>query len=250
MSIMSVPFDLALFDLEPRDIKVYEAMLSSSDGLSIRTLAAMTNLNRGTTFEIIKKLQRLGLISSHYRLSRKYYAAQDPSFLQKYAEERYQTMGHEITKVHDYATELQKMQALESFTQFSQVYEGEDEIALLLHDVLDTVAVLSHKQYQVISSAEVSNHMYSRFENFTKQRIRRGIAVQVLGIGGSDSLAALAERKWLATDEVPACYIIIYGSKVAQIYIGPQGNIQGSVTDNHGIAALYNLLFKTMWNAL
>ncbi len=78
---MSIPFNTQLFGLEPRDIKVYEAMLPETDGISIRALADKTHMNRGTVFEIIKKLVLDGIVTSHYKLSRKYYVAQKPAFL-------------------------------------------------------------------------------------------------------------------------------------------------------------------------
>jgi sugar-specific transcriptional regulator TrmB len=247
---MKVQFDYRLFDLEPRDIAVYEAMLSEAEPISIRALADKVHMNRGTTFEIIKKLVKAGLAASHYKLSRKHYAALAPDAVQKYAEERYRDMGGELDKVKEYVTELKNVQTSDALGRFSQVFEGEDEIAVLLHDVLDTVSTLPDKTYRVVSSAEVRNHMYRKFENFTKQRIKRGVNVRVIGVGPTDQLRELADRKWLSTEQTPACYIIVYGDKVAQIALGEHGNVYGSVVENAGVAQLQSLLFDRLWDAL
>ncbi len=247
---MKMTFDTELFGLEPRDMLVYETLLSCPDDISIRTLAAKTRLNRGTAFEVMKKLVACGLVAAHYKGSRKHYRALDPSSVQSYAERRSQAIVTELTKVDNYVTSLEAISKFDATGQFGQLYEGQDEIALLLQDVLSTVAAIDSKSYRVVSSAEVSNHLYAKFRNFTRQRIRLKLSVRVLAIGGEDSLAGLAERKVLSSEQIPPGYIIIYGSKVAQISLNHAGDIQGSVVDNAGIAQLQSVLFDALWEAV
>jgi predicted transcriptional regulator len=247
---MKLTFDSSLFDLEPRDLVVYEAMLINPEACSIRTIAAQVNMNRGTAFEIIKKLVTCGVVAGYYRNSRKYYRAEPPENLAKYAALRQQSMTDELTKVTHYAEQLRSLRPQEISPQFGRHYDGEDEIAALLQDVLATVAELPEKAYRVISSAEVRNHMYGKFRNYTRNRIKQGLFVKVIGVGGKDTKADLSERKILTTDEVPASYIIIYGDKVAQITLTSLGNIQGSVVENPGIAQLQRLLFDKLWEKI
>lgn len=241
-------FDTELFGLEPRDLLVYETLLNCPEDVSIRTLASKTRLNRGTAFEVLKKLVSCGLVAAHYKGSRKHYRAQDPRSIQAYAENRRQAISGELAKVDNYVTALEAVSKYDAAGPFGQLYEGQDEIALLLQDVLSTVAVLPSKSYRVISSAEVSSHLYAKFRNFTRQRIRLKLSVKVLAIGGEDSLANLAERKRLSSEHIPPGYIIIYGSKVAQISLNHAGEIQGSVVDNAGVAQLQKILFDALWD--
>ena len=247
---MKLSFDYTLFGLEPRDLAVYEAMLRNQEASSIRTIAAEVNMNRGTTFEIIKKLVRLGLVAGYFKNSRKYYRARSPASLRRYAKERQGNITDELQKVERYVSELESLHPKDSLQQFGQHYEGEEEIAVLLKDVLATVAAAKDKTYRVISSAEVRHHIYGKFQNFTRQRIKLGVFVRVLSVGGEDQLAELAERKRLTSDEVPASYIIIYGDKVAQITLTTLGEIQGSVVENAGVAQLQRLLFDKLWETL
>lgn len=247
---MKLTFDNNLFGLEPRDLKVYETMLLSQEPVSIRTLAASANLNRGMAFEIIKKLVGLGLVSGQYRGSRRMYRAEPPEALRRHAEAAQNALADELPKLQSYTRQLEAVAPKEPDPQFGRHYDGEEEIAALLRDVLTSVSGLEEKSYRVISSAEVSNHMYRKFHNFTRQRIKHGISVRVIGVGGEDKLAELAERKRLATGEVPASYIIIYGDKVAHISLTSLGDIQGSVTENAGVATLQKLLFDKLWESL
>ncbi|MDB5181241.1 MAG: putative transcriptional regulator, partial [Candidatus Saccharibacteria bacterium] len=211
---MKLSFDYTLFGLEPRDLAVYEAMLTNPEASSIRTIAAQVNMNRGTTFEVIKKLVRIGAVASYYKNSRKYYRAAPPDSLKKYAEMRQQAISDEVHKVEHYVGQLEMLQPQERSQQFGKYYEGEDEIAALLQDVLITVAVTPDKSYRVISSAEVSNHLYGKFRNFTRQRIKLGLFVRVIGVGGEGKRADLSERKVLTSEQAPPSYIIVYGDKV------------------------------------
>jgi sugar-specific transcriptional regulator TrmB len=247
---MIAKFNYKLFGLEPRDIKVYESMLSMEEAASIRTIAEAVNLNRGTAFEIIKKLVRMGLVVSHFKNKRKYYSAQSPTSLKRYTNDVHDQIGQELLKIDTYTRELQNTKILERSGQFTQFYEGEEEIAALLRDVLDTVSHLEPKEYCVISSAEVRNRLYSKFRNFTKQRIKQKIFIRVIAIGEGGDTAALADRRWLTADRVPACYIIIYGNKVAQLSLSDLGEIQGVVVQNKGIAQLQQLMFERLWEYL
>lgn len=247
---MKLPFDYRLFDLEPRDLMVYEAMLTNPDAHSIRTIAAQVNMNRGTTFEIIKKLVTVGLAAGYFKNSRKYYRAEPPESLKKYASQRQRSITDEVSRVEQYVEHLEAVQPQSPAQQFSKYYEGEEEIAALLQDVLETVSGLPDKTYRAVSSAEVRNHLYGKFRNYTRQRIKHGIHVQVIGVGGEDAIADLAERTVLSPDEIPASYIIIYGDKVAQITLTSLGDIQGAVVDNPGVAQLQRLLFDKLWERL
>jgi sugar-specific transcriptional regulator TrmB len=247
---MKLTFDYTLFGLEPRDLRVYEAMLTNPEASSIRTIATSVNMNRGTTFEVIKKLVRLGLVAGYYKNSRKYYRAEQPDALRKYAAERQNALQEELRSVSEYAKQLESLRPENTMQPFGRHYEGDEEIAVLLQDVLATVAEDPEKTYRVVSSAEVKNQMYKKFRNFTRHRIKMGLLVRVISVGGESALAELAERKSLTADQSPPSYIIIYGDKVAQLTLTSLGQVQGSVVENAGIAQLQRLLFDKLWDSL
>ncbi len=240
-------FNARLFDLEPRDIRMYETMLELESAASIRSLAETVNLNRGTAFEVIKKLVKKGLVTSHFKNKRKYYAALPPDALLTYAGDRQSEMSQQLQVLDTYVKELRNKKTVELSGQFTQFYDGEEEIAALLRDVLNTAEKLQSKEYCVISSAEIRNHLYSKFRNFTRQRIKRGIYTRVIAIGQGGDEVQLAERRFLSAERIPACYVIVYGNKVAQISLSERGNIQAAVVQNEGVAQLQQLIFDQLW---
>ena len=249
-SYMSRPFNYQLFGLEPRDIAVYEAMLQSPDATSIRGIALIANQNRGTAFEIIKKLAELGLVGSQYKNKRRYYFAKSPSALKTYAEEIQSNLSSEISRVDSYISQLKDTKTQGLGKQFTQFYDGEEEIAALLRDVLATVNKTRNKSYRVVSSAEVRNHLYGKFRNFTRKRITLGISVNVIGVGEIGSKARLAKTKLLTNEESPDSYIIIYADKVAHISLSELMQIQGVLIQDEGIAKLHSLMFDGLWDSL
>lgn len=245
---MPKPFDLSLLNLEVRDLRVYQALWRQAGPQSIRAIAEAVSLNQGTTFTVIKKLQKAGLVSAQYRLKRKYYAAEDPQKLESYALERQLALAAEMEKIKIYGADL-KNQSKITAHQFTKFYDGEEEVAALLMDVLDTVSQMPKKQYQVYSSAEIRNHLYAKFRNFTRRRVQLGIEVQVLAVGRPGRKAKFADRHLLMNvqADAPAAYIIIYGDKVAQISLPETGYIQAVVVQDAAIAALQRIMFNQMW---
>ena len=247
---MSKPFNYQLFGLEQRDIAVYEAMLVLPKASSIREIAAKTRLNRGTAFEVIKKLSSLGLIGQHFKNKRRYYFAKPPSSLVSYAEEIQSSLSAELINIDSYVLRLKSAKIQELSEQFTQFFDGEDEIAALLRDVLDTMKLEKNKQYRVISTAEVRNQLYAKFRNFTRQRIKLGISVQAIGVGQIGSRADLSETRLLKTVDLPASYMIIYADKIAAISLSDVLDIRAVLIKDSGISKLQAMIFDHLWNSL
>lgn len=229
---------------------VYETMLRAPSATSIRAIADATTQNRGTVFEIIKKLLNLGLVGCNYRNKRKHYFAKSPSTLRSFANVVRDDLVAELGKVDAYVNELEAIGTHYGSQQFTQFYDGEDEIAVLLRDLLLTVEGLPEKTYRVVSSAEVRNHLYGKFRNFTRQRIQKKISVRVIGVGELGDLAEFAQVKLLTSHRSPESYIIVYGDKVAHISLNSFAEVRGVLIQNKGVADLHGLLFDSLWDSL
>ncbi len=72
---------------------------------------------------------------------------------------------------------------------------------LVLRDILDSAGGSPKKEYAVISTKTLREHLYRPFPNFTRQRVSRGIGVRVIAVGEGGDEAELAERKWLAAPD-------------------------------------------------
>lgn len=63
-------------NLSEKEITVYLSLLRSG-GASIRNLAEASNLNRGTVYDVLKKLQEIGLVSFYHQDTKQKFVAED-----------------------------------------------------------------------------------------------------------------------------------------------------------------------------
>ncbi|MCA9348676.1 ArsR family transcriptional regulator [Candidatus Saccharibacteria bacterium] len=241
--------DLSDINLSRRDTSVYEGLLAAGPS-SIRQIAELTKINRGSVYESIKLLEKEGLISFTQKGKQKRYFAEEP-------EKIIEIIQHKRNELNGLAKDtialLPKLKQRTSKIVASNVrfYEGADGLAVILRDVLTTVEKLSNKNYQVISSKPMREYLYKKFPSFTKQRIEKGIHVDVIAVGEGGDTPVIANRKWLpAKASSPSSYTIIYGSKVAIIGLTATKHSYGTITEDEGVANMQRLLFENLWQVL
>ena len=232
------------------DTLTYLALLQQGS-VSIRKLALATGINRGTTYEALKRLTAIGLVHMRHEADRERFAAEDPEKL--------------LTIIRDKKRDLVELDAaaknivprlLAARSDISQplvkYYEGDAGVVTILRDVLQTCRQLPKREYYAYSSSPIRQYLYRRFPLFTAQRIAAGIVVKVIAVGEGGEVTELSERKWLHSPDssVASSYTIIYGNKVATISIAANDTPYGVVIEDNGAASLQRLLFEQLWSYL
>ena len=241
---------LAQLGLDERQVRIYRA-LHTLGPASIRDVAAEAGVNRGSTYETLKHLVTMGLVSYLPKGRRRVFQAEDPERLLTLGESRQQALAQAMEDLRrDIIPALKK-----SRTEFSpgnvRFYEGDDGVELVLRDILDSTDRSGHKRYAVISTKTLREHLYRPFPNFTRTRVQRGIHVRVIAVGEGGDDAELAERKWLPAGEgTDASYIAIYPPKVAMITLADRNYPVVVIIDSSAIASTQQLLFDTLWDLL
>lgn len=242
--------ELEELGLRPAEIAVYVALLRQGPS-SIRSIAGIAKVNRGTTYETLKKLAEIGLVSYTLKGERRKYRAESPERIYELIADR----KHRLEQVETAATQI--VPSLLALGQHRngepsvKFYQDDEGIAVVLRDVLETVAKLAKKHYWVFSSRPLRKYLYRRFPTFTTRRIQMGIFVHVIAIGQGGEVDAGSERKWIPEpyNESLSSYVIIYGSKVALISVSADDTPYGVVIEEPGVAAMQRLLFDTVWSA-
>ncbi|HET8903561.1 MAG TPA: helix-turn-helix domain-containing protein, partial [Saccharospirillum sp.] len=75
---------LQIFGLEPRETRLYLALLQSGPA-SIRDIADRAGINRGTTHELLKRMQQKGVVSYFPKGKRRHFSAEPPQRLRELA---------------------------------------------------------------------------------------------------------------------------------------------------------------------
>ena len=245
---MAELFDFEEIGLTHRDKRVYETLVANP-GSSLRSIAGLTEINRGSVYESIKRLVDVGLVGSiEVGKQRRYNASQPHTILELLHERQTQAAIAERSAAAYIATLPSSTQPNE-VVPFATYYEDLEGIAAILRDVIGTCRKQPGHPYRVISTKRVRDHMYQNFRNFTQRRIAENIAVKALAVGSGGMQDELSERKWLDAErgDAPNCYTIIYGDKTAFITMNDVNVLSGIVIDNPGITQLQKELFDRLW---
>lgn len=244
-----INIDLKEIGIENRDKKVYEALYAREKS-SLRQLAQDTGLNRGTVYEVVKKLTDIGLISFTQIGSRRHYIAAEPDIIMELIRERREQLKEQQTTVQAYIKQLRDQSGGVQPNYFATFYEGDEGIATILRDVIQTVRGTEAKEYHVMSSKRVSSFIYNNFPSFTRRRLEAELFVKVISDTASSERSPLSERKVLLHgSEALNGYTIIYGDRVAFISLSDSNVLSGIVITDSGVANMQRLVFKKLWNS-
>lgn len=242
---------LRIFGLEPRETRLYLALLESGPA-SIRDIADRANINRGTTHELLKRMQQKGVVSYFPKGKRRHFSAEPPSRLKELALNHQQQVTEAMELLEDKV--IPQLSHLQPASGNADVhyYEGDDGIELVLKDILSTVSEQPERSYCVYSAKAIRKHLYRPFPNYTRQRVKLDINVRVIAIGEGGEEAPLADRKWIdeKSSENAGSYIAIYPPKVALISLSEGDLPTAVVIQSPTIANTHQTIFNTLWNSL
>lgn len=237
---------LKKLNLNDKEIKVYLKLLEYG-AISVRSLAELTDINRGTTYDILKRLQELGLVSYYHQDTKQHFVAEDPEKLLKLLASQ-ETELHEAKEgIRDLIPELKSLQEKEDNRPTTKLYEGKAGIRQILDDVLESVSKEINKEYFIYSATKSSEDINSAYPEFTKERIKRKIAVKAISLAKGGRTSGLDERKWLATDEQSATFVIIYAGKCAFLSRNKSGQPVGVIIENKNIYETQKIIFDSLW---
>lgn len=228
----------------------YDALLQV-ETVSIRKIASTTGINRGTTYDALKRLVVLGLVNVRTQGQREYYTAESPEKIFEIIRDK----RRDLLDANEAAKGIvPKLLSKHQPTgkPLVRYYEGDEGIATVLKDVLETCRTLDEPSYCAYSSSVIRQYLYHDFPQFTERRIAEFISVRVIAAGESGEPAAYSERKWLAEQSATdlSSYTLIYGNKVATISISDDFTPYAVVIEDSGATSMQRLLFDQLWNRL
>jgi sugar-specific transcriptional regulator TrmB len=237
--------------LDKHEAATYLALLEL-DSVSVRKVAEKSGINRGTTYEAIKRLVAWGLVSVRKSGQREYYAAEPPDKMFDIIQDKRRDLWHALQSAKSVVPELSAMKARPQGRPLVKYYEDDEGVVAILRDVLQTCRKLPQPEYYAYSSKPLRQYLYRKFPQFTDRRVREGINVKVIAIGEGGEPAEQSARKWLPEPKAGgiSSYTLIYGDKVAQISISTDFTPYGVVIEDPGTASMQRLLFEQLWDKL
>lgn len=240
---MAIETILKEFGLSDKAVKIYLSLLQSGP-VSVRKLAEISGINRGTTYDILRELQSQRLVSFYHREKKQYFVAEDPEKISWLVEHQKKEYDKKCRKIIDIIPELKSIYQKAGKPVVS-LYEGDSGIRAILEDVLATA-----EDYAVYSADAIRPYLYKHYPDFTDDRIKQNVKVKVIAIGRGGKERGLDERKWLKSSSNDATYTIIYGDKVALISVDSLKQPIGIIIKDPGITATQRLIFESLWKLI
>lgn len=237
--------------LSDKEIKIYLKLLEHG-AMSVRALALLAELNRGTTYDILKKLQELGLAAFYHQDTKQRFVAEDPEKLLKILAEQEDDLKSAKEKFSELIPELKSLQDKEGNRPVTKFYEGRAGIKFILEDVLASLKD-QEKTYYVYSSEGIREDVYAAFPEFNQKRIKNGVKAVAISLSAGGGTYGLDERKWLKTNastEGSMTYIIIYADKCAFIARDSGSNPVGVIIENKMIYETQKTIFLQLWSLI
>lgn len=227
---------------------IYLALLRLGPA-SVRQLAKIAELNRGTVYENLKWLQEQGLVDFYEKDAKQYFVAEDPECLNDMLHHREEELSDTTKKLSTIIPELKSIHNKGGERPVAKYFE-KNEINHILEDILSACEVSEEKEYRCYSVSGIREHLYRHFESFSDARVAKGISVKVIAIGGGGELRGLDERKWLDKKVKTPTYIIIYPGKTAYISMDAKNEPVGVVIENEGVYQTQKTIFDDLWSKL
>ncbi len=246
---MSVSTILKQLGLSDKEVRVYLALLHAGPS-SVRTLAGAAEVNRGTTYDILKFLIKRGLVSYYHQDKHQYFLAEDPEKLKIFIEERIHELNESKATVEKIIPELKSVYDRAEDKPVVKYYQGSKGVKTVLSDVLDVMSDAGEKVYYVYSASDVRQHLYQGFPNFAKERVKRKIRCKVIAVGSGGQLWGMDERRWLSKTEGSPTYMIIYYKKLGLISLDKNKQPIGMIISDAGLYQTNKMIFEYLWNTL
>ncbi len=246
------PYESVLMELglTPKEARIYLALLKEGPS-SVRQLASVTGINRGTVFDILKALQSSGLARFYNEKTRQYFVASPPDKLRELGEERADAVSRANKSLSEVVPALESLYDSGDKHPAARMYEGMEGVRTILEDILESMESWSGvKEYYVYSSSAVRDAgLYAAFPDYTEHRIAAEIAVKTISLGPGGTTAGLDARKWIPAIEGVPTYTLMYAGKVAHIFLS-KSELMGVILENRGIFDTQRLLFLELWKRL
>lgn len=238
--------------LSDKEISVYFSLLEHGES-SVRNLAVLTKINRGTTYDILKKLQEAGLVNFFHKNTKQNFVAEDPERILELIADRGEELKKAEEKIKSMIPELKSLQEKGGGKPTAKFYEGKAGVKFILDDILSSMKNQADKNYYVYSAAGVREDVYGAYPDFNKKRIKNNVKANTISLSEGGGTYGMDERKWLKTEksgESSMTYILIYAGKCAFISRDSHGNPVGVIIENKMIYETQKILFLQMWKLI
>jgi len=241
--------DLKQLGLSDKEAKVYLAVLELGPSTAIQ-IAQKADINRPTAYVQIEALMKMGLMSSHEKGKKTYFAAEPPERLRELVRIKQSEVEDQGKRLKKILPELQTLFDSAEERPKVRFYEGKEGLMAMQEDIFklrkqEIVGVYSADFYEKLFTKEEKK----RINDLRKRRGIRGRGLYTRGSGPfTEAPPPTIQDRFVPASKFPfVSGMDIYGDKVA--LFSQRGKIVGAVVENQDIADTMRSIFNLAWEA-
>ena len=236
--------------LAEKEAKVFLASLELGSS-AVQEIAKKAGINRATTYVIIEKLMKKGLMSSVEKGKKTYFQTEDTKRLLKLLEEQEEGLKRKEEEFKKYLPELETLYNIAEEKPKVRFFEGKDGLETIREEFLKT----KDKLIEAITPVDELFELFpNHANNYSPRRIKSKIASKLLYTSSKGAIfplkdeEKLREAKFIPKDKFPIhSDVAIFGDKVAIASL--RGKLVGVIIDDKSITQTMRSLFYLAWEA-
>ena len=232
--------------LADKEARVFLASLELGSS-AVQGIAKKAEINRATTYVIIEKLMKKGLMSSVEKGKKTYFQTEDPKRLLKLLEEQEEGLKRKEEEFKKYLPELETLFNIAEEKPKVRFFEGKEGLIAIREDYFKA----KDKNVLGFFAVDEERKIFSDEERkkARDERVERKIKIKLLYTDekeGAEAKTDLTMRRYIPKDRFPlSSTFIIYDNKVAIVSL--KGKLIGVIIENKEISNTFKSIFNLAW---
>ena len=232
--------------LAEKEAKVFLASLELGSSAA-QKIAKKAEINRATTYVIIEKLMKKGLMSSVEKGKKTYFQTEDPKRLLKLLEEQEEGLKKKEEEFKKYLPELETLFNIAEEKPKVRFFEGKEGLIAIREDYFKA----KDKNVSGFFATDEEKNVFSEKEReeAASERKKRHINIKLIYTDNEISLkpeSELSTRRYIPNNKFPlSSTFIIYDNKIAIVSL--KGKLVGVIIENKEISNTLRSIFNLAW---
>ena len=229
-----------------KEAKVFLASLELGSR-AVQEIAKKADINRATTYVIIEKLMKKGLMSSVEKGKKTFFQTEDPKRLLKLLEEKEEGIKRKEEEFKKYLPELETLFNSTEEKPKVRFFEGKDGLIAIREDYFKA----KDKEVLGIFARDEEKKVFTQEErkNALKERINKKINLKLIYTDEEKAKgeSKLTKVRFVPKDKFPlSSSYIIYDNKVGIVSL--KGKLIGVIIENKEISNTFRSIFNLAWD--
>lgn len=231
--------------LAEKEAKVFLASLELGCN-TVQEIAKKADINRATTYVIIEKLMKKGLMSSVEKGKKTFFQTEDPKRLLTLLEEQEEGLKRKEEEFKKYLPELETLFNIAEEKPKVRFFEGKEGLVAIRDDYFKA----KDKEVVGFFAKDEERNVFSEEERLKafNERVKTGIKFKLLysDIEKNKTERESTRERFIPKNKFPlSSSFIIYDNKVAAVSM--KGKLIGVIIDSKEISNTFRSIFELAW---